>query len=254
MSKKNKTPNISFSKIESFIERHQYIETIPIPIKDGEIELHIKRTLTLQEVVEFANSVVNNCFMDIDVLDSEGEATGEVETVFTPYYKELTIGRNILDYYVQNMKSDDNLNRVYSLIASTPIIELILKVIDGSQYYRLIESIDEMIEYRKQQLLNNKQSKLDEVFDNINNLIFTVTDKIDDFDLSSLAEYVPGIAGAVSEGQFDLEKLAKAVLKVESESLEDGENELTESDTKEFENVIQIPTMNVDTETGEILE
>lgn len=221
---KNKSSNvkkISFQKIESLIKNQSKYKSpinIEVPINETEVvELQVKPLLNIHEMAAFIHSVVDGCFTEIEIGD------GKTEVLYTPYYKTLWIHRNLLEYFVANYKSDSNLDRLYSLITKTDIIDRVLEVIDEDQICEVFDAVDKMIEFRKQELLSRRESKFDELLSNMNDFVLKISEKVDELDLASLMQYIPSISKAINSDKFDMSKLVKAIIEIEKS---DNEKEL----------------------------
>lgn len=256
MSKKNNVKQVSFTKLDKYIKEFasDAFEYSPLvlnckgenPDKVNEMGIQIRRSLPLFDMVNFAEDVANGCFVNVENED------GAVELRYAPYYKDIYIGRNILKYYT-NIKEIDSLDRLENLVFgdSFGIVSIIKDNINLNQLDEILKAIDDLIDFRKQELLNNKKSGLDSLVDGLNKVLKTIDKKIEQFDIESLAEHIPAIIDIFASGKLDPEKFAKAFVEAKSESIEDGNGDESESNSK----IVEVDFgRKVDTETGKILE
>ena len=232
MSKKNSVKQVSFTKIDKYIKEFTsdaftykplvLNSTDKITETINEMGVQIRCSLPLFDVGSFVEDVTNGCFVDIENED------GSIETIYAPYYKDIFIGKNILKYYT-NIKELDSLDRLEKLVFgdSIGIIDIIKDSINIKQLSEILGAIDDLIEFKKQELLNNKKSGLDSLADSLNNILKTIDKKIENFDVESLGEYVPEIIDIFKSGKLDPEKFASAFVKAKADGVEnDMESEV----------------------------
>lgn len=112
----------------------------------------IKKELTLIEYLSFINNVVSLCFSDID-----GKIT------YNPQYKMIYIKKYFLEMYTDY--TPVAIEGTSSLIANHPnyinfSINEYIEQINSIQFENILDSIDETIEFKKQQLLIKYQNDL----------------------------------------------------------------------------------------------
>lgn len=237
MAKKNDIKQVSFTKVDKYIKEfaESAFEYSPLVLNSetedanliSEMGIQIRRSIPLFEVGNFVEDVTRGLFVDIENED------GNIETRYAPYYKNIYIGKNILKYYT-NIKEIDSLERLEKLIFgdSFGIIDIIKDNIDMVQFEEILENISDLIEYRKQELLNDKKSGLDRLSDSLNNILKTIDKKIEQFDIENLGEYVPEIVDIFKSGKLDPEKFAKAFVNAKADGVEDDGEDKTKDDSK----------------------
>jgi len=226
MSKKNNVKQVSFTKLDKYIKEFatNLFEYSPLELKCpeefaemiNEMDVQIRYSLPLFEVGNFVEDVVRGVFVDIENED------GTTELRYAPYYKDIYIGKNILKYYT-NIKELDSLERLEKMVFgdSLGIIDIIKDNINLSQFDGILKAIDDLIDFRKRELLNNKKSGLDNLVDSLNSILKNIDKKIEQFDVESLGEYVPEIVDIFKSGKLDPEKFASAFVKAKAEGVED---------------------------------
>ena len=100
----------------------------------GEIEVTVKRTLTLDEYFGFVHDVVSLCF-DPD------------DGSYQPEVKDYAIRSNIVARYT-DITLPTNIDKAYSVLCRTNLVPAILDVIDIGQHSTMLTAIDEQISHR----------------------------------------------------------------------------------------------------------
>ena len=224
MAKRNKKDNIkevSLTKIDEYIKEvaDNVFEYKPLKIKIdnesfktiSEMGIQVRNVIPLYEMVEFIESVVNNCFFEIENEDG-------ITLKYTPYYKDFFMAQNILKYFT-NIKELD-VKRMEKLLHGKghDILTLVESNIDCSQLFKIKESIDELIEFKKQEIL--KQSKWDNLANGLNKILDTIDEKIKEFNIDQLSELTPEILEVLNNGKLSPENFAKAFIKLKGEDVE----------------------------------
>lgn len=244
MSKKDNVKQVSLTKVDKYIKEFatKAFEYKPLKLNYpkeftemiNEMDVQTRRSLPLFDVGGFVEDSANGCFVNIESED------GSIETRYAPYYRDIYIGKNILKYYT-NIKEIDSIERLEKMVFgdSFGIVHVIKDSINIKQLDEIICAIDDLIEFKKQQLLNNEKSGLDELTNNLNNILKTIDKKIENFDVESLGEYVPEIVDIFKSGKLDPEKFASAFINAKAESVEDN----VESEVKDGSKVVNIDSL-----------
>lgn len=96
------------------------------------IDITIKHTLSLTDILEFANDVVLSCFND--------------NGGFMPEVMDFAIRSNILTRYA-NFSLPDNLKKRYELIYNSDVVDFVCKHINMQQLQELTDAINRKIDY-----------------------------------------------------------------------------------------------------------
>ena len=117
----------------------------------------IKTHLTLTEMNEFINMVVEMCFLQ----DVEGK-----DIDYSPLWKDVTILNCFAEYYT-DYKSSDDIEENY---LTYKVLNPWKSKIDLAQFATMMVAIDEKVEYRKAKLLQT-QTPLAGLLDEITSII-----------------------------------------------------------------------------------
>lgn len=210
------------------------------------IVVTFKTSLDFTEMDAIVNKVADFVFT------SEGE--------YIPTYKDVvffgTIIKQLSNIPLPEKKIKDektgnefkamDLEKIHDVMVQSKIMDKIHEMYNGENdgeedLYYLIDKLENMIsdtiEYRKQQVLNNKQSKLDELFDSVIMLVNNINKQSESFDLESMKPFADTVMTAYKDGNLDPEVLAKAFIKAKGEDSDDNDIAV---DTREFDNVIKL--------------
>lgn len=187
-----KKERISINRFEKALENSKDIVT---DIKWNELDIKIKKSLSLKEVITFVKQVVNSCFIS----DSDGS--------YHPEIKDFAIKGCIVDFYT-NISLPSNAEKRYNLLYQSDIITTILDNINLVQYEEICESID-----RKLNAL--EQSKIEMMDGQLAELRFALKDmqdKLSDLFSEINPEDISKIVGAIANNQFDESKIVEAYI------------------------------------------
>lgn len=142
-------------------------------------EIKVKEKLTLTESISFIKSVVDN------VVDTN-------EGTFEPLFFNVSLMSNILTMYTDTQDIDidevyDNYDEYETFFAD------ILKYqsdFNSDQYQHLFACIHDEIEFKKQQIIHNQNSAMDEMFVAVNTFLTTLNEKAKEFDVKKLDKVI----------------------------------------------------------------
>ena len=193
MPKTKKENTISINQLE------KYIDTFNTPIQTvsfGDLQIEVKNTIGLIPTMQLIKEVVEACFTTDDVTKI---------TSYVPYYKELILKKCLIEYYT-NLELPSNLKEIYEWFKTSDILDC-LDNINPKQYSEIIISIDEMIEFRKQEIIADKSNDIlieltnsvntltnsfGFVFDNLNGVISAIGEQIKSANFSDLiSKFLP---------------------------------------------------------------
>ena len=150
-----------------------------------------KSELTFKEAYEFVNNVVDACFITKDGIDVD----------YTPLNKIPSIQANFCELYtdIEFLQTEDeegkeiegSFEKNFSTYMNVEINANGLVTSDGSllnyfQFKGLLEAIDEQIEFRKQKLIHNQKSSMDEMFEKATELLEVLNVKAQELDTKKL--------------------------------------------------------------------
>ena len=159
----------------------------------NEIDITIKRTISLGDMLSFVNDVVASCFQD----------NGE----FMPEVLDFAIRSNIILKY-SNVSLPDNLEHRYAILYCTDIVNFVRGYADQEQVDEIINAIHQKVDYLCNTNVRAIQSKLNELisaFDNLQSKTADVFNNISSEDVAKLAR-------VLSSGDLSEDKIVAAYM------------------------------------------
>lgn len=154
--------------------------------------LHIKKCLSLEEMMTFVSNVVSSCF------------TAETNE-YLPEIKDFTTRCCILENYA-GLILPKSLNEKYEMVYSSDIVSFVVQHVEHMQFDAMLEAIDSKIEYQAQsniEALNRQMNEIAAGFSALEESLSEIFGGVDN-------ETISKIAGAIANGTFDESKLVKA--------------------------------------------
>lgn len=158
------------------------------------IEITVKHTLSLKEVMTFVDNVVKLCFTP---------DTGE----YLPEVKDFAIKSCILEMYA-NFDLPQDASRRYELIYSSNIVDCIIGYVHGIQLSEIANAIDTKLANLAQanvEAVHRQMNDLYNAFENLQNQIAGIFSNVSEDDVTKLVE-------AISGSQFDEAKIVQAYM------------------------------------------
>jgi 2-C-methyl-D-erythritol 2,4-cyclodiphosphate synthase len=121
---KKKGKQVSISALENIVKQ---ADPNIIDVEWNGLSVAITRTISLEEMMKFADNVHKSCF-NVD--------TG----AYMPEVKEFAIRSNIMQRYA-NFSLPDNMDRQYMIVMTSGAVEMILEHINLVQYHALMDAI-----------------------------------------------------------------------------------------------------------------
>lgn len=148
MAKKEK--KISITKWESL--KVPNVVTVPL---DGveDVEITIKRTLSLEETMQFIENVVSSV---VDVEDG----------TYVPEITEFVKCSCILTMYA-NFTMPSNVEKQYDLIYGTDAVDQVLKHVNRRQFYEIEEAIEQRIKHGLHLIENTASASVNKMIQKI---------------------------------------------------------------------------------------
>ena len=156
------------------------------------IEVTVKKHLSLQEMLEFVDSVVKSCFAN------ESHA-------YMPEVKDFAIKVCVLEKYA-NFTMPRNVESKYALVSYTDAFAQVLRHIDLGQFGEINVAIENKVANLAQaniEAVNKQMNELYSAFDNLQTQLASLFEGINGEDMKAVVE-------ALSNGALDEEKLVKA--------------------------------------------
>ena len=196
MSKTEK--RISINELEK-IATQNYVPTKTIEWNG--VEIIIKNTLSLHEVIDFVDGVSTRCFK---------QETG----AYMPEVKDFAIKCCIMQLYA-NFRLPSNVETRYDLVYRTDAVDVIVQYINKVQLEEIVDAINDKIDNIAQaniEMVNIQMNELYTSFNSLQEQMNSIFSGVKEDDMAKLL-------GAISEGKLDEEKLVQAYM----QSKKDGE-------------------------------
>lgn len=213
--KPKKQKNISINTFDK-IMKATYEPTATVSWND--IDITVKKTLSLQEMMEFVEAVVQLCF---------DEESGN----YLPEVRDFAIKLNTLTNYA-NFKMPQNLNHQYELIYCTNAFETVLTKVNVAQFNEMCMSIDKKIQHRVDanvEALNKQVGQLLDSFENLEQKMAALYEGVDNESMSKMIS-------AIENGVFSEQKLVQSYFD-EKDKREGAESAESATADKAVENV-----------------
>ena len=191
MSKNNQ--KISINKLESVL-----VENTVTEILNGtdNVEIHITKTLPLQEMLLFVQEVVEACI--------DGE-TGE----YLPEAYDFAIRAGVLTRYA-NFTLPANLDNQYMLVYNTGAFDQVVAHINERQFNDIVRAIDKKIKFMLDVISSSAVTKINEVIGKFNELAEIAKNAFGDVNGEDMANVVKGITQLKDINE---ENIAQVILK-----------------------------------------
>lgn len=188
---------------EEILEAATDYYTYPDVIDWHGVEIYINKTISLWDMVDFINTVVNSCFTE------DGD--------YLPQLKDYLINEMTIMKYT-NVELPDDYNVKYDLIYRTDLLAQVYAKIDASQYNSILNSIAEKISLCNQTNIESFEAKIKMVSDklaNMESLIGSLFGEINSDDINKLFS-------ALTKNGIDETKIVDAYMNNMRESDTDG--------------------------------
>lgn len=191
MSKNNQ--KISINKLESVLVENTVTEILN---DTDNVEIHITKTLPLQEMLLFVQEVVEACI--------DGE-TGE----YLPEAYDFAIRAGVLTRYA-NFTLPANLDNQYMLVYNTGAFDQVVAHINERQFNDIVRAIDKKIKFMLDVISSSAVTKINEVIGKFNELAKTAENAFGDVNGEDMANVVKGITQLKDINE---ENIAQVILK-----------------------------------------
>lgn len=199
-----KTNRISVIAFENAV-KNSYEPTTTI-VWEG-LEITVKKSLSLEEVMLFADTVANSCFSSTD-------------RKFMPEVYEFLMRRCVIDMYT-NIALPAKTETCYELLCNSDVVEAVLDVINTRQYLEMCKAIDKKIDNFAQANVGLLQKQFNELYTAYASVQESLTKLLSGIDPADIAK----ISEAIANGKIDEEKIVKAYISSkEDTALNGGEN------------------------------
>ena len=196
-TKKIKQKRISVNMIDEIMNGFGNTETVTW----NNMDVVIKKTLSLEEMLKFADSVAKSCF-------------DQTSGAYMPEIKDFAIRSNILDMYA-NFTLPKDLNRQYDFVVRSGAVEMVMNHVNKAQFDELMDAIDMKIKNTADAHIQAFITKMDEMtaaFAGVQEKMAEMFSGIDAEDVARLFEAVSGegnLEKNVVQSYMDMSKKAE---------------------------------------------
>lgn len=167
------------------------------------IDVLVKKTLSLKEMLEFVDGVTKSCF-------------NEDTNAYRPEAKEFAIKIFVLEKYA-NFTMPKNIKSKYDLIYQSDIVSCVLKHVNIEQYNEIVSAINQKVNNIAQaniEAVNKQMNELCNSFDNLRSSLEATFSEINADELKNAIGYISG--GQIVNDDKILELYSKTISDVES--------------------------------------
>lgn len=188
MAKKEK--RVSINALEK-VAKEQFPESVTEQWFD--IEVVIKRSLPLKEMLEFVQEVVDACFT--------------TDGTFVPEIMDFATKSGILTHYA-NFTLPDNLEKQYWMIYSTDAVDMVCRHINMVQLQEMIGGINRKIDHMCDTDIVATKAKLNDLYEAFVKMGTEVTGLFEGIDAGELQNMVSALGGT----EVNEEKIVSAYI------------------------------------------
>lgn len=156
------------------------------------LTLHIKRCLSLEEMMTFVSNVVSSCF---------AADTNE----YLPEIKDFSTRCCILENYA-GFALPKSLSEKYDMVYNSDIVSFVVQNVEHMQFNAMLAAIDRKIEHQAQSNIEALNKQISEVISGLSAIEKNLSGIFGGVDNETITK----IAGAIADGSFDESKLVKA--------------------------------------------
>ena len=173
---KKKTQRISINAMDEIMNRYETVETV----EWNGLQVVIKKNLSLEEMMTFANSVVKSCF---------DQSSG----AYMPEVKDFAIRANVLDMYT-NFTLPKDLSKQYDMVIRSGAVEMVMNHINFTQFSELMKAIDAKLQNTADANIQAFITKLDAVTSAFTNMQEQMESMFSNFDAEEVSKFISSIA------------------------------------------------------------
>lgn len=173
------------------------------------IEIIIKKTLSLKEMLEFVDGVTKSCF-------------NEDTNAYRPEARDFATKIYVLEKYA-NFTLPKNIESKYDLIYQSDVVYRVISCINPIQYGEILAAIDKKVDNLAQANVEAINKQMNELYNSFNNLQESISTMFSDVSTEDLKN----VMGYFSTGQaFSDEKIIELYNKTSTTTtnVENGEN------------------------------
>ena len=181
---------VSISMFDKIAKEHFKNEDV---IQWHEVDVRVKRTLSLTEMLSFVDDVVESCFHD--------------RLGYMPEVKDFAIKSNILTRYA-NFSMPDNLAHRYQMVYGTDAVDVVCSAIDTVQLQEIVDSINRKIRFLCDSKANLIQERINSVLEAMEEMRDNTKDIFDGLSKDDMK----ALMGAITNHGLSEKKIVEAYM------------------------------------------
>lgn len=158
------------------------------------IEISVKRSLSLSEMLEFVASVVSTVYGD--------------DYGYMPELTEFATNSNIISMYT-NVSLPSNLEHRYEILNNTDLVDTVRAAVDVGQLYDMEDAIEKKLEY----LCDSSAVEVKKQMETFVSSMEDLQDKTSNLFSNISPDDISRVMGAIENGGFSEEKIVEAYRK-----------------------------------------
>lgn len=162
-SKKNE--RISINALEKYVK--ETVEECQLLDLGGGLEVIVKRTISITDVLRFTDDIVAACFME--------------DGTFTPETFDFMVKRGIMVYYA-NFNLPKNIEKQYSLVCGSDIADMLVGHINQRQLQEIVSAANRKLEQQLKQDVSDTLLKVGALVDVASSFLELFSEKASGFD------------------------------------------------------------------------
>lgn len=170
------------------------------------LEVNIKPTLSIAEMVEFVMQVTQSCF-------DRNNAT------FTPEFKDFAIRTCILEKYT-NFTLPNKVEHMYELLYCTDVIDLVLPHVNHQQFNEMISAINDKVAHMAQSNIEAIHSQMTNLYSAFENL----QKNVENWFAGMNPDDFKGLLNSLANEEITEEGIIKAYMNQTKSGEENGSN------------------------------
>ena len=154
------------TSINEMIKNKLQISTLTYSFSGKVLVIKIKSHISVQDMVKLVKEAAYNTFLDEIEYEYDQEGNEISKTVlgkgciYAPYYKKLAFYKAILTHYTNLSQYIESADNLYLAITATDVMQRIFSKINTEQLSDIKQAIDELIEFRKLEILSQEKAQL----------------------------------------------------------------------------------------------
>lgn len=196
---------VSITKWEKMLSEN--VSEVPVVGLDG-VNMRVKHTLSLQEMMQFVEDVVSSC------VDPE-------DGMFRPELRGFAIKYALVSYYT-NFNTPSDMSKLYDLLYRTDVPKQILCFIDKEQYKEMLLGIDKRVSHTVRMLQSQAALEASNAVERMSAMVSQVESVFNGVDIDKVNQAMDGVYAIRNMNE---ENIARAVVDLHRENRSDITND-----------------------------